>query len=260
MRLAAERKTDFWDWKMITIRISPPRTGSMPLSPVAHPHDPRLQVLAERIGRALAGRARRASSLEATARPGPAPLPCSAPDSVVLEVVISYAVSICSWVVRRGAPGGDGQNRRLGVEVGRRALHRHAAEIENRDAVRDLEHVDEVVGDHQHRDTPRSQAVDQPEHHGRLGHAQGGRRLVHDDEPGVLHHRPGHGHGLALAAGERTDHLADRAHRGHREIAQGLLGLPSPWCPRRGCAVCRNSRPRNMFWTMSRLSQRARSW
>ncbi len=43
----------------------------------------------------------------------------------------------------------------------------------------------------------------QVQHHGGLGHAEGRGGLVHDHQPGVLHHRPGHRHRLALAARKR---------------------------------------------------------
>ena len=66
-----------------------------------------------------------------------------------------------------------------------------------------------------------------------LGDAEGGGRLVEDDHLGVPQHRLGDGHGLALAAGEAGDPLADRLHGAHRQGLQGLLGGAAPCCSRR---------------------------
>ena len=109
--------------------------------------------------------------------------------------------------------------------------------------------------------TPRSaRPAHELEHHGRLGHAQGGRRLVHDHQPGVPQHRLGDGHGLALATGERGHRLADRAHRGDRQAGQGVAGGQISMDSSSSRTWRVRSRPRNRFWTMSRLSHRARSW
>ena len=59
-----------------------------------------------------------------------------------------------------------------------------------------------------------------------LGDAEGGGRLVEDDDARLLEHGAGDRDGLALAAGEGRDLLAHRLHGAHRERAQGVGGLP----------------------------------
>ncbi len=76
------------------------------------------------------------------------------------------------------------------------------------------------------------------EHHRRLRHAERGGRLVHDHELRVPQHRLGDRDRLALAARERRDELADRAHGGHGEARQRLARPPSPSRPRRGRCRC----------------------
>ena len=60
------------------------------------------------------------------------------------------------------------------------------------------------------------------EHHRRLRDAERGGRLVHDHQLGLRHHRLGDRDRLALAAGQRRDRLADRAHGRHVELLQRL--------------------------------------
>ena len=93
----------------------------------------------------------------------------------------------------------------------------------------------------------------------RLRDAERGRRLVHDHELGVPQHRLGDRDRLALAAGERGDRLADRPHRRDGRLASVSCAAVSICSSSRMRWFVR-SRPRNMFWTMSRLSQSARSW
>ena len=94
----------------------------------------------------------------------------------------------------------------------------------------------------------------------RLRDAEGRRRLVHDHELGVPQHGLGDRDRLALPARQRRDRLANRADGGDREAAQRLAGRLLHLVLVRARSGAYVSRPRNMFWTMSRLSQSARSW
>ncbi len=85
------------------------------------------------------------------------------------------------------------------------------------------------------------------------------RRLVHDDELRVPQHRLRDRDRLALTAGQRRDRLTNGAHGGHREARRASRWPTSPSVLVEQVRFVR-SRPRNMFWTMSRLSARARSW
>ena len=94
----------------------------------------------------------------------------------------------------------------------------------------------------------------------RLRHAECRRRLVHDHELRVPQH--GLGDRRPTAAGRRTARprvggsSAPSSPRGR----SASRAPPSPSPPRRAGGARVASRPRNMFWTMSRLSQSARSW
>ena len=82
------------------------------------------------------------------------------------------------------------------------------------------------------------QPPDQVEHHRGLGDAERGRRLVEHHQLRVPHHGLGDGDRLALAAGERRDGLADRAHRGHPQAREGLAR------PRAPCVLVQQPRAR----------------
>ena len=56
------------------------------------------------------------------------------------------------------------------------------AEAEHRDPVGALEHVVQVVGDDHDAEVPLGEAADEVEHLAGLRDAEGGRRLVEDDE------------------------------------------------------------------------------
>ncbi len=123
-------------------------------------------------------------------------------------------------------PGGDGVDDLL---LGRLfALEeRHALpEPEDGDPVRDLEHVMQVVGDDRHGEIPLRETPDEVQHLTRLRHAECGRGLVEDDDPGVPHHRLRHGDRLALTAGKAGDRLADGLQRGDREPVERLARGP----------------------------------
>ena len=125
-------------------------------------------------------------------------------------------------------PGGPARGHQLDgglrVEVGGGADRGQLAEVQHRDPVGDLEHVAEVVRDHQDGRAAAGQLLDQAEHELGLGDAERGGGLVHDDHLSLLHDGLSHGHRLALPAGQRADHLADRLDRGDPQVGQGLLG------------------------------------
>jgi hypothetical protein len=68
-----------------------------------------------------------------------------------------------------------------------------------------LEDVREVVADDDHGDALLGQALDQVEHLLGLRDAEGGGRLVEDDDARLLQDRRGDRDGLALSARERRD-------------------------------------------------------
>ena len=88
------------------------------------------------------------------------------------------------------------------------------------------EDIVEVVGDHHHGQTAVAEAAHQVEHHPGLHHAERRGGLVEEDHLGVPHHRLGDRDRLALATRERRHRLADGAHRGHPQAAQGLRRRP----------------------------------
>ena len=162
---------------------------------------------------------------------------------------------------RSDVPGRHQVDRDLPVELRRRTLRDHAAEVEHDDPVGDLEDVVHVVGDEQRRVALLGEPAREVEHHPRLGDAERRGRLVHDHELRVPEHGLRDRHRLPLAARERRDRLADRAHGRHREAGERLRRRPSPsTSSSRKTRRFRRSRPRNMFCTMSRLLQSARSW
>ena len=102
---------------------------------------------------------------------------------------------------------------------------------------------------------------DQLEHHRRLRHAEGRGRLVHDHELGASDmHRLGHGDRLALTAGQRCRRAGGWSGSSSRGGRPGSRAPPAPCWSRRAAPWRSFSWPRNMFWTMSRLSHSARSW
>ena len=103
------------------------------------------------------------------------------------------------------------------------------------DAVGHRLHVGHVVADHDHAVAALAQALDQVEHLGGLGHAEGGGRLVEDDQLRVAEQRPGDRHGLPLAARERRD--GDRGPSGSSPTARAAAPTSaSPSRPRRAAA------------------------
>ena len=91
----------------------------------------------------------------------------------------------------------------VGVDLERRHLGHHLALAEHDDAVGQVEHLVQLVGDEQDRRARPPQVAHGVEQHLGLGLAQRRRRLVEHDQPGVAVERPGHGDGLALPARQR---------------------------------------------------------
>src|SRR2546421_12814022 len=114
----------------------------------------------------------------------------------------------------------------LPVEIRGFVLHCHASEVEDRDVVRDLEDVVQVVRDDHHGEALVAQPPDEVEHHPGLDDAQRGGRLVHDHQLRVPHHRLGDGDRLALPSGQRCDRLADGLHCGDAQARERLRGGP----------------------------------
>ena len=140
-----------------------------------------------------------------------------------------------------------------------RDLGSDPAEVEGVDAVGDLHDVVHVVRDQHDPNAVIGQAADEVEHLAGLRDAEGRGRLVEEDDLAVPQHCLRDRHCLPLATGEAGDQLADRVDRAYREAGQRLACLAFHLAvgeERAGWI----SRPRNMFWVMSRLSASARSW
>jgi hypothetical protein len=89
-----------------------------------------------------------------------------------------------------------------------------AAGIHHRDAVAELRHHPEIVGDEQHRHAELpSQAVDEIEDLGLHGDVEGRGGLVRDEKVGLVRERDGDHHALALAAGELVRIALERTGR-----------------------------------------------
>src|ERR1019366_6279636 len=116
-----------------------------------------------------------------------------------------------------GGTGGHQVDDGLGVVPRRRPDGDQAAQPQHGDPVRDRLDVVQVVRDDDHRDVLALQPLDQVEHDAGLGDAQGGGRLVQDNQLSLAHHGPGDRDRLPLAAGQRAHRLADRADRHHRQ-------------------------------------------
>ena len=106
------------------------------------------------------------------------------------------------------------------VQLARAWGHPDFADIDlstarNVDTVGNLKHLRHVVRDEDDREALVPDGPDEIEHLRGLDHAEGGRRLIHDDHVLRPHRRAGDGHRLALAAGERRDRhpqVLDQAH------------------------------------------------
>ena len=77
--------------------------------------------------------------------------------------------------------------------------------VHDADPIRQVEHVVDVVADEEDADALFLELPDEVANLCRLGRAEGGRRLVHDQDPRVEVDRASDGNGLALTAGQRLD-------------------------------------------------------
>ena len=116
------------------------------------------------------------------------------------------------------------------------------AVVHDADPVGQVEDVVDVVADQEDADALVLELADEVADLGRLGRAEGGRRLVHDQDPRVEVDRPGDGHRLALAAGEGLDRRAKRVKFGFRRpitlrVASSMAPSSSVPQPRRHLAA-----------------------
>ena len=92
------------------------------------------------------------------------------------------------------------------------------AVLHHRHAVGEIEHVVDVVADEEDADAVGLELLDELADLRRLGGAERGRRLVHDEDASVEMDRPGDCDRLALAARER----------GHRLLEAAEVGIEPP--------------------------------
>ena len=133
------------------------------------------------------------------------------------------------------------------------------AVVHDADPVGQVEHVVDVVADQEDADALVLELPDEVPDLGRLGRAERGGRLVHDEDPGVEVDGPGDRHRLALAAGERLTGVLKLLKFGFRRpmtlrVAASIAESSS--VPKRVVS----SRPRNMFAGASTLSASASVW
>ena len=89
----------------------------------------------------------------------------------------------------------------------------HPAVPQHHDPVRQPEHQPGVVAGQQDRGALLAQPGDEPLDQRRLLHPERGGRLVEQQQPGVVGHRPGDRHHLPLAARQRPDRQRGVPHR-----------------------------------------------
>src|ERR1700674_2818406 len=111
----------------------------------------------------------------------------AASGAAVRSVTSSGAVAISArlGVAAAQAAGGHVFDDALAVERGRPVLDRHPTEVQDGDAIGDLEQVVQVVRDHHHRKAAVAQALHQVQHLPGLIHSEGSGGLVHDHQLGV---------------------------------------------------------------------------
>ena len=183
VRLTAVRKRSFWDWKMIQITTTPRITRSDARSPCTN-----------RRRTSTAGRALEAGRC-GWRRGAHAGVPC--PVAVLL----------------RARRPGDRRDDILAARLAHVEGPGGAAETQHEDAVCDLEHVCEVVADHDHAEATFAQPLDQLQHRRRLRDAERGRGLVEQHDLRLAQQRSRDRDLLALAAGEAANlraHARDR--------------------------------------------------
>ena len=97
----------------------------------------------------------------------------------------------------------------------------HRAIAEDDDAIREPEHLVDVVGDEDDRDPLRPQPGDDGLDLTGLGDAERRRRLVEDDESGLVPHRASDGEELTLSTGEGVHRLGGVPERDVELLKQG---------------------------------------
>src|SRR6266516_1987406 len=167
----------------------------------------------------------------------------ASPATVIIAASRSWTVLARLAARRRaGSRGGGGAAAVLcrSVESGRAGHDRHrllhrvalrgddaraAAQALDVDPVRDLEDVRHVVADQDDRQAPAAQPLDQGQHLAGLADAQGGGRLVQDDDLGAERGRARDRDGLALAAGQGLHLLGDVLDGADPEVFELIPGL-----------------------------------
>src|ERR1039458_510121 len=232
--LPAERKT--WcgliAWKTMMVAINASTTGSAPLSPLLtrtiwpcrySPSDCATIPGGTREA-AASGAAAVRSTKGSIGGPSSGTLPPPTGSWSAFAMKRSFIARARPEGGHAGSPGGHVLDDALAVEHRGPVLYRHPSQVQDRDPVGHGEDVVEVVGDHGDCQSVVSQTSHQLEHHRRLGHPQGGSRLVGHDQLGVPHHGLADRHRLTLASGQRPDRLADRPYRPHLQRGEGLGG------------------------------------
>ena len=106
------------------------------------------------------------------------------------------------------------------------ARERDLAAVEHHETVGDVEDVVDVVADEQDRAAARPHLAHEVENLGGLGQRERRRRLVEDDQVGLLVDGAGDRHALALAARELADDRVRREHlRGEADLAHEPVRL-----------------------------------
>ena len=121
----------------------------------------------------------------------PARRPRAPAGRVAFSSVVAGLAGLAVRVQRLDPAADHGRDQRVVVEVGHRARRAHLAVAQHGDAVADLEHLLEPVGDVEHRHArPRAARPISCSSACRLLAGQRGRRLVEDDHAGVARRAP----------------------------------------------------------------------
>src|SRR2546423_7660767 len=191
--LFAERKTPLGliSWKTTMMTAKPKTTGRTPLSPL------RIRVAQAR-SHSLRDWAAISGGTSSWAASGAAV--GSRADSGASARAMLLPVAFSARPVTTGGAGRHVFDDTLAVKRRGTVLRHHPAKVEDRDPIRDLEHIVEVVRNDHDSEAVVAQPPRQVQHHLRLHHAQGGGGLVEHHQLGIPHHRLGDRHRLTLAA------------------------------------------------------------
>ena len=100
---------------------------------------------------------------------------------------------------------GHVEGERIEIELGRRSGGDDRAIAQHHDLLADLEDLDELVANEEHRHALGLEAEDGGQQRMHLALRQRRRRLVHDDQPGIERQRPGDRDELLVSDGKRFD-------------------------------------------------------